>query len=107
MMPNTHYALAAASPVALNLLEAGDPADVLRILETAAEVELSPGARETALTILASLPSGAGVADFAAAMHAEEARQLGIAPDALTALGPLLRALQAMSQPGPHGRHFE
>ncbi len=91
----------------LNPLDHGSPNDVLDFLTQAAEVDLTPDERKTALTIIESLPAGAGMRQLIDAFNAETASRLGISVDTLHALTPLFEALNRMAQPGRYGKLFE
>lgn len=91
----------------LNLLEHGSPTDVLDFLAKATEVDLNPDERKAALTVIESLPHGAGIRQLIDALNAETATRLGISVEMLQALSPLFEALNRMAQPGRYGKLFE
>lgn len=91
----------------LNPLDQGSSSDVLDFLTKAAEIDLPPEERKAALTVIESLPPGAGVRQLIDDINTDAASRLGISVEMLQALTPLIEALNRMAQPERYGKPFQ
>lgn len=96
--PLTMFSAPHQEPCAINLLKMGSEAEVIKILYMMADLPLTPEKEAAGIAILKSLTPGASIRDFIDASKLEDAKLLGISVDMLTAVSPLIQALEEYTQ---------
>lgn len=91
---------------ALNPMSISGTSDCLSLIAKIADVELTPDRQEAGMLIMQSLPLGATFRDFLDAAAEKNAQRIGLSPEMLGALAPMLSGLERFLEPENYGQLF-